>query len=323
MPLKLSTTIGKIQNISNSKNIEIINEFLEYMKNNGSSEHHQNNNLKVVIAFGNFIGKDNSFLDITKDQVLEFLNTKVKSYDEDPDKRWITTWNNYLNRLRLFYRWLYNHEKGTDHDNWQTPEFIQIKNKKSKRVSPYLENEIWEKEELLSIIKFEPHKRNKAALTLFWDLNGRNYELTLLKLKHMRLKEKYAEGEIPHGAKTGSGPILLTMSFPYVRDWINEHPFKNTPEAHLICNVITGAPIKPDAMWTMMNQSRKRIIKMVEEGSVKDTKEKEKLENLLKIKKWNPYCLRHSSISSDSDFLPEYALKKKVRWSMNSKQTIS
>ena len=32
-----------------------------------------------------------------KNQVLEFLNTKVKSYDEDPDKRWITTWNNYLN----------------------------------------------------------------------------------------------------------------------------------------------------------------------------------------------------------------------------------
>ena len=66
MPFKISTTIGKIQNIPNFKNIEIINEFLEYMRSNGSSEHHQNNNLKVVITFGNYIGKDNSFLDITK-----------------------------------------------------------------------------------------------------------------------------------------------------------------------------------------------------------------------------------------------------------------
>jgi heterodisulfide reductase subunit C len=84
MPLKLSTTIGKIQNIPNSRNIvEIVNEFLEYMRNNGSSEHHQNNDLKVVIAFGNFIGNDNSFLDINKkEQILVFLNTKVKSYDE-------------------------------------------------------------------------------------------------------------------------------------------------------------------------------------------------------------------------------------------------
>ena len=66
MPLKLATTIGMIQNIPNSKNIEIVNEFLEYIRNNSSSEHHQNNNLKVVITFGNFIGNDNSFLDINK-----------------------------------------------------------------------------------------------------------------------------------------------------------------------------------------------------------------------------------------------------------------
>jgi hypothetical protein len=112
----------------------------------------------------------------------------------------------------------------------------------------------------------------------------------------------------------------LTTSFPYVRDWINEHPFKNTPDAYMICNLMTGAPIKPDAMWTMMNQLRNRILKMLEEGSIKDIKEKEKLEYLIKTKKWNPYCLRHSSISSDSDFLPEYALKKRVRWSMISKQ---
>jgi hypothetical protein len=52
MPLKLSTTIGKIQHISDAKNIEIIKEILEYLRSNGSSEHHQNNKLKVVIIFG-------------------------------------------------------------------------------------------------------------------------------------------------------------------------------------------------------------------------------------------------------------------------------
>jgi integrase/recombinase XerD len=71
MPLKLSTTIGKIQTISNSKNIEIINEFLEYMRSKGYSEHHQNNNLKVIITFSNFIRS--TFYDINKtEQILEF-----------------------------------------------------------------------------------------------------------------------------------------------------------------------------------------------------------------------------------------------------------
>ncbi len=92
MLFKLSTTIGKIQNIPNFKKIEIINEFLGYMRSNSSSEHYQNNNLKVVIAYINFIGKDNSFFDIKKkEQIVEFINTKVKSYGEDPDKRRITT----------------------------------------------------------------------------------------------------------------------------------------------------------------------------------------------------------------------------------------
>jgi integrase/recombinase XerD len=49
-------------------------------------------------------------------------------------------------------------------------------------------------------------------------------------------------------------------------------------------------------------------------------KMREKLEYLLKTKKWNPYCILHSAITSDSDYLPEYALKKKVRWSMNTRQ---
>ena len=59
--------------------------------------------------------------------------------------------------------------------------------KKSKRISSYLESEIWEYDQLL-------------------------------KLKHIRVREKYSEGEVHHEVKIGSELILLTMSFPYVRD---------------------------------------------------------------------------------------------------------
>jgi hypothetical protein len=52
MPIKLSTMIAKIENIPNPVNVQIVNELLDYMSKNGSSERHQNNNLKVVLAFG-------------------------------------------------------------------------------------------------------------------------------------------------------------------------------------------------------------------------------------------------------------------------------
>jgi integrase/recombinase XerD len=108
--------------------------------------------------------------------------------------------------------------------------------------------------------------RNKAALTLCWDLDARNHEVTMLKIKSIRLRERYGEGEIPHEAKTGSGPMLLTCSFPYVRGWLNRHPFKNSAEAHLICNLHTGAPVKPEVLWNIMKQLHQRIVRMLENG---------------------------------------------------------
>ena len=292
---------------------------------NELSSHHINNSLKSAISFANYLGTEQSFYDITtKQQVTSFLDTKRKSAECDPEMKWITTWNHYLNRIRFLFRWFHNrylrYPELIGEADWETPDVVRIKSKKSKRASSYTESDIWDLEELKTLIKYEPFKRNKAAIALMWDLNARNHEVTMLKIKHVRLKERYGEGEIPHQAKTGSGPVLLTFSFPYVRDWLNEHPFCNTPEARLICNLNTGAPINPEALWTMMNQLKTRIARLLESGELTDDTEKERLRVLLATKRFNPYCLRHSSISHDSDFLPDYALKKKVRWSVNSKQ---
>ncbi len=68
-----------------------------------------------------------------------------------------------------------------------------------------------------------------------------------------------------------------------------------------------------------MKQLKKRIIRLLKEGSIKDIKEREKLEFLIGTKKWNPYCIKHSD-HFDSDYLPEYVLKNKIRWYTNSRQ---
>jgi integrase/recombinase XerD len=103
MPAKLSTTINKIGSVPNLTNSTIIREFSEYMKWNGPSEHHQNNNLKIVIAFAKFIGPQSTFYQIqTNEQIITFLDTKKKI--EDNEKKWITTWNHYLARCLHYYR---------------------------------------------------------------------------------------------------------------------------------------------------------------------------------------------------------------------------
>jgi hypothetical protein len=322
VPAKFETTLAKIQTIPNKANADMVLEFLAFMKENGSSERHQHNQVKALIPYAIYLG-NTSFQEVSKrEQITGYLDTKIKSEVDDPEKRWIGYWNDLSLRIKSFYRWLHN-QRGKEEliptSEWETPTFAKIRLKKTKRLSPYADTEIWDLEELLAILPYEPQKRNKAALMLFWDLDARNHEVTLLKIKNLRFREKYAEGSIPDSSKTGSGPILLTASFPWVRDWINEHPFKDEPDARVICNLYTGQPVKPDAMWNMMHALKQRIIRLLKSGEVKDPKEREKLEFLLKTKRWNPYVLRHSSITHDSEYLPEFALRRKVRWSMNSK----
>lgn len=64
MPEKLTTTVKKIMSIPNSLNFTLLSEFFQYMKSNGASESHQNNNLKELISFAHFLGPNVSFYDI-------------------------------------------------------------------------------------------------------------------------------------------------------------------------------------------------------------------------------------------------------------------
>jgi hypothetical protein len=40
--------------------------------------------------------------------MIELLDTKMNSEERDPDKKWIRSWNDYLQRIKYFFRWLYN-----------------------------------------------------------------------------------------------------------------------------------------------------------------------------------------------------------------------
>jgi hypothetical protein len=94
MPVRLSTTVSKITSLGNSTNAALMIEFYQYMKNNGTSESHTNNSLKTNMAFAKFLGPNLTFYNIQrKEEITAFLDTKIITLEEDPDKKWITTWN--------------------------------------------------------------------------------------------------------------------------------------------------------------------------------------------------------------------------------------
>jgi putative DNA primase/helicase len=74
---------------------------------------------------------------------------------------------------------------------------------------------------------------------------------------------------------------------------------------------LPGGPIQANSLRTLMIQLKSRIVRLLESDFITDESERLMLKHLIKTKKWNPYCICHSAITYDSDFLPEYALKAK------------
>jgi hypothetical protein len=72
MPTKLSTTVS-IHTVTSAINGSIIEEFHKNMKDNDSSERHQNNALKVIIAYVKYLGPLLSMTSNTKSRLQAFL----------------------------------------------------------------------------------------------------------------------------------------------------------------------------------------------------------------------------------------------------------
>src|SRR6478735_1876269 len=104
MPVKLSTTLKNIELLENKINSKLISQFYNYLQSNNTSESYQNQNLKALINFAKFIGPDKDFYQLSKkEDILAFLNTKIKSKDIDHDGEWIRMWKDYIQRIKYLY----------------------------------------------------------------------------------------------------------------------------------------------------------------------------------------------------------------------------
>jgi integrase/recombinase XerD len=158
MPQKLETVLKHVEEISNSVNRQLIYEYHKYLVSRDTSTNYQEDNVRLIYMFAKFLGTSETFKDVKDTEtIIAFLDTRRKSKEEDPEQKWITTWNDYLWRIKMFYRWLYNVKLNEnryqtqyyDIKNWIIPDFVCINKKKTKRLSPYNEADIWDKEDII------------------------------------------------------------------------------------------------------------------------------------------------------------------------------
>jgi hypothetical protein len=137
-------------------------------------------------------------------------------------------------------------------------------------------------------------------------------------------KKQYVQ--ITVNGKTGTRNIPLVNAVPYVKDWLDNHPMGNNPNAYLIPTMdpkhhphTKGNHMLPASMNDVYTRHYKTEVfpRLLEDPKV-PPEDKIKIKELLK-KPFNPYIRRHSALTQKAQKLTAPVLRQHAGWSIGSK----
>jgi site-specific recombinase XerD len=219
-------------------NHQITNEYLDAMKVEiNLSLNYKSIILNTLTKLSQF-HNDKTFVKITNNDIITYLNSLRKPENADPLHRWIGTYNLHLTTLTRFFKWLYSPELEAK----KRPKPVVVQNiplLRRKEVSSYKPTDLWTVADDQTFLKWYPNVRDRCYHVIARDLSARPHEILGLKIKDIIFKtagnNQYAEVLV--NGKTGTRNLPLIESLPYVKEWLDQHPQRNNPNAYFICSM--------------------------------------------------------------------------------------
>ena len=314
-----TTNKNSKQNSSKDNNLMIINEYLYSMQTEiNLSDSYKFTNTKLLTILSKF-HKGKLFTKMEREDIIGYLNSLRKP--DDALHGWIGTYNLYRILLIRFFKWLYNPK--LEPQQRLRPEVVQnIPKLKRKEVSIYKPTDLWTLEDDLLFLKWCPNKRDRCYHAISRDLSARPHEILSLRTKDIVFKQvgnkQYAEVLV--NGKTGTRHLPLIDSLPYIKEWIDQHPQRNNPEAFFICSMDRRNFCKQltvRGLYGVYTRYEKKYFPRLLKDPIVPKEDKHKLELLLR-KPWNPYIRRHSALTQKSTMLKEHTLRQHAGWSPRS-----
>jgi integrase/recombinase XerD len=164
--------------------------------------------------------------------------------------------------------------------------------------------------------------RIASIFVVYIYISCRPHEILKLKIKDIAFKTTgdYQYAEVVVNGKTGTRPIPLINSIPYLKDYLDhEHPQQTNPNSPLICGTGKGLGrhIHSRRIYNIYDEYKKQIFPKLLESPNVLPEDKQKIRELLK-KPWNPYIRRHSAITEKSRILKEHVLRQHCGWTPGS-----
>ncbi len=132
--------------------------------------------IKVLVWLSNY-HNGKSFNEMTKNDILSYLNVLRKLQSDDPSQRWIGSYNGRQIILNKFFRWLYNADE-SDQRKRITPSCMHgIKRLSRKEKTRYKPSDVWDAREHAIFLKYCPNKRDRCYHAMANDMNARPHEI--------------------------------------------------------------------------------------------------------------------------------------------------
>jgi hypothetical protein len=154
-------------------NAATIVQYLEAMKTEVNlSDHYRKDLIELLSRFSKY--NDNiPFKDLTRANILGFLDSLRKTETKDLLHKWVGTYNLFRIHLFRFFKWLYSPE--IEPDKRGKPSITEnIPKLRRKETSIYKPSDLWTQQDDLLFLKYCPTKREKCYHAISRDASCSN-----------------------------------------------------------------------------------------------------------------------------------------------------
>jgi integrase len=261
------------------------------------------------------------FGQMKREGILLYLDSLRKPANTDRLHKWISTYNHRLVDFLRFFKWLCNPNLEPLKRN-KPPVVANIPTLKRNEESCYQPSDLWNDDDHVVFLRYCINKRDRCYHAVAIDTSCRPKEILSLRIKDIVFKSKdnlqYAEVLVI--GKTGTRVIPLFNSIPFLKDWIDDHPQGTNPSAFLFCGLGNRASkqLSRYAIYDVYEHYKKNFLPSLLTNVNVPQRDKDQLSKLIS-KPFNPYILRHSTLTQKAKILKEHVLRQHAGWAINSK----
>lgn len=206
------------------------------------------------------IARDYTSCDFDKmdKKAIEEIVLKIDSREDYS----VWTKQSYRAIIKKFFKWLHQGESYTIHEYPKLVSWIRT-NVKKKNKPKVQASDLLTEEEVKRLIDAAEHPRDKAFVSMLYELGARIGEIGGLRIKDIT-KDKYSY-IIDLSGKTGHRTPRVVISDPHITTWLNTHPCRNNPNSPLWIQLGKRNKQKPMIYGTF----RKLVLRLKNRAKIK------------------------------------------------------